>query len=295
MNQPRLDFSFSKSNDIALRDDELIGQLLIRAGKISDADIDLVVSHQLEHPQRFGEVAITLGLVNEVDIADALAQQLSASHIKSQRDSRYSETLFVWYEPEGLQAEALRGVRSALVSNWFTPERKSLAVVSGYADSRCSEITANLAILLAQTNQRTLLVDANLRAPVQHSLFDVENRVGLSDILAGQATWDVLQNLHGLDDLFLLQAGTMVSNSYELLGRSELSSLFMKYKEEFSFVLVDTGPLLTNSDAAAVVSAVHGALMVATKNRTTFSEAERVKTLIANCGGLLAGIVLNDA
>src|SRR5574340_318976 len=179
--------SVSEQNSIieaaVTKTDDNIGKLLQDAGKLKPQDMERVLKLQQEQNLRFGEAALKLGLVNEADIRQALSQQFEYPYIP-ESEASLSPELTAATAPTSKEAEALRSVRSELLLRWFRDGRKTLAVGSARADEGSSYLAANLAVLFAQMSRKVLLIDANMRQPRQHDIFNLGNSMGLSDILA---------------------------------------------------------------------------------------------------------------
>jgi len=167
----------------SIRAEGNIGKLLQEAGKLKPQDMERVLKLQQEQNLRFGEAAQKLGLVTEADIQQALSQQFEYPYIPA-AEASLSPELTAATAPYSREAEALRTVRSELLLRWFKDGRKTLAISSARADEGASYLTANLAVLFAQMGRKVLLIDANMRQPRQHGIFNLGNGMGLSDILA---------------------------------------------------------------------------------------------------------------
>jgi protein-tyrosine kinase len=125
-------------------------------------------------------------LMTQEDVRYALSVQFDYPYLPD--DSSLSRELVAAYEPASRAVEDLRALRSQLMLRWFdtAAERRGLAIASaGQGDGR-SYLAANLAIVFSQLGERTLLIDANLRTPKQHKLFNLGGRTGLSDMLVGR-------------------------------------------------------------------------------------------------------------
>jgi chain length determinant protein tyrosine kinase EpsG len=167
----------------SIRADANIGKLLQDAGKLKPQDMERVLKLQQEQNLRFGEAALKLGLVTEADIQQALSLQFEYPYIPA-AEASLSPELTAATAPYSKEAEALRSVRSALLLRWFHDGRKTLAIGSARANEGASYLAANLAVLFAQMGRKVLLIDANMRQPRQHDIFNLGNGMGLSDILA---------------------------------------------------------------------------------------------------------------
>ena len=148
--------------------DTRLGELLHEDGTLTEQDIKEILAAQRDCGERFGEVASRLGLVSEQDVRRALARQTIFPLVVS-GESDLSPEIVAAYQPNSKRAEELRTVRSKLVLRWLDRGNKTLAVIEANPNNGCNVLAANLAVTFAQLGERTLLIDANLRAPVQHS------------------------------------------------------------------------------------------------------------------------------
>jgi chain length determinant protein tyrosine kinase EpsG len=242
---------------------------------------------------RFGEAAQRLGLITEADIQHVLARQFDYPYLQA-GEGKYSAKLVAAYQPFSEQVEKLRAIRSQLMLRWFARGRKALAVLEIDAEDGASLFAANLAIVFSQLGEHTVLVDANLRAPRQRELFDLQARAGLSDILAGRAGLDVVTKMDGFVDLSVLSAGTLPPNPQELLSRSSFSNLNAQLESNYDVVLYDVAPFATGADALAVASRVGGVLLVARKNKTIMAEINAMSEQMTQAGAQVVGAVLVD-
>src|SRR6185369_4355533 len=148
--------------------------------------------------------------------------------------------------------EELRAVRTQLLIRWYNPEagRKTLAVCSPSAREGRSFIAANLAVVFSQLGSRTLMVDADFRAPRQQSIFNVSDRFGLSSVLSGRSDLgSAVLPVSGLAGLAILPAGPLPPNPLELLSRGAFAGLVAKAAGEYDVVLLDTPPVNEYADA----------------------------------------------
>lgn len=268
-----------------------MGALLLDAGKLSPDDAEHVLRLQKEHQLRFGEAAVRLGLVSEDDIAEVLARQFDYPYLRK-GESTLSPLLVAAYEPFSVQVETLRAVRSQLMLRWFARGRRALAIVGAAPGDGVSLFAANLAIVFSQLGEQTLLVDANLRQPRQHALFDLPARQGLSDVLAERAGLDVIARIPAFVDLSVLQAGTVPPNPQELLSRDSFGALAGQLEGRNDVVLYDVAPFSRGVDALAVAARAGGALLVARKDHTRLADLSRLADELAHAGAELVGSVV---
>ena len=276
-------------------DGNSIGALLVDAGKLSLDDAERVLRLQREQKLRFGEAAVQLGLVGPADIEVALSQQFEYPYLRPD-DPALDAELIAAYQPFGQQVEALRGLRSQLMLRWFNADagRKALAVVSPERGEGRSFVAANLAVVFSQLGEHTLLIDADLRHPRQHSLFRVDNAIGLSSILSGRAGREAAQRVEGLVDLSVLPAGAPPPNPQELLARPSFGRLLDDLAGEFDVIIIDTPAGNAYADAQTVAARAGGALMVVRANTSRVRPAGLLVQNLSAANAKLAGAVMNS-
>jgi len=270
-----------------------IGALLIDAGKLRPEHAEQILRAQKERGLRFGEAAVTLGLVTESDVQQVLSTQFSYSYLHN-GDAGISREVVAAYEPFSGQVERLRALRSQLLLRWVSPDRRMLAVVSpGRGDGR-SYFAANLAVVFSQLGERTLLIDADMRRSRQHLLFNLPNRAGLSTRLAGRDAGDEVRRIPGLLHLSVLPAGPTPPNPLELIARSSFSRLVEEVAQEFDVVIVDTPAAEASSDGQTIAVRSGGALLLARRNRSRPGDLLALSHAITTTGGQIVGAVLNN-
>lgn len=272
-----------------------MGVILVDAGRLSPTDAERILQFQKERGARFGEAGMALGLLTDDDVRFALSVQFDYPYLA--RESNLSRELVAAYQPASSPVEQLRALRSQLMLRWFdtAAERKGLAIVSAGPREGRSYIAANLAIVFSQLGQRTLLIDADMRSPRQHVLFNLGKSAGLSDMLAGRAGPEAVLGIAALQDLSVLPAGTLPPNPQELLGRQEFSKLLQSLGEDFDVIIIDTPPASECADAHTVAVRAGAALMVARQDRSSIPQMAQFTHGLREFGVTLVGSVLNDA
>ncbi|PPC94636.1 MAG: chain length determinant protein tyrosine kinase EpsG [Methylotenera sp.] len=270
-----------------------IGKLLLDLGKITLEDAERIIRLQKVEGLRFGAAAQKLGMVTEADIRQALSLQFDYPYLQPNQGS-FSKNLVAAYQPFSPQVEALRALRSQLILTWFNEGNKSLAVVSANEDEGCSNLAANLAVVFSQLGEQTLLIDANLREPAQHKIFNLNEPRGLSDILVGRADLNIVTRIDSFVNLSVLGAGTVPPNPQELLSRSIFTDLINHAITHYDIVIVDTAPAGDTSDAQTVAGRCGGALLVSKLNQTRVAELENVRDQLTVTGVQIVGAVVND-
>lgn len=270
-----------------------IGKLLLDLGKIKPEDAERILRLQKEEGIKFGDAALKLRLIKPADIQQALALQFDYPYLQS-GVSGFSKELIAAYEPFSPQVEALRALRSQLVLRWFNDGNKALAILSPTEHERASNLAANLAIVFSQLGEQTLLVDANLRTPTQHKLFNLTERKGLSDILVGRAGIEAITKLDAFVDLSVLGAGTIPPNPQELLSRSAFTDFMNEAINHYDVVIVSTSPANETSDAQAIAGRCGGALLVSRLNETRLDDLKNIRDQLHVTGVQIVGAVIND-
>lgn len=257
-------------------DRALTGDLLVDMGAIDDRDRDQVAERQAQTGERFGEAAMALGLVDEAALARAVERQQNF-HVLSPDDNRVDKLVVAAFYPTDPLAQAARRLRSTISATSRADGEPLRLVMLLAVDTRAEAalVAANLAVACAQTGYRTLLVDANLDAPVQHDLFRVSNRSGLSLMLANGDVGDAIQPT-AINRLSVLPAGPAVRNFAELLDRARLYGRLREYADSYDLVLVDA----SHDDPAIAVAAAEGADGTMVVVRRDDSSMQRLKTLI---------------
>ncbi|WP_413602944.1 polysaccharide biosynthesis tyrosine autokinase [Curtobacterium sp. Curtsp57] len=192
------------------------------------------------------------------------------------------------------RAEAFRSLRTNL-QFLRTGGVSTIAVTSPRPAEGKTTTTLNLAIALAQSDVRTVVVDADLRRPNVASALDLEGAVGLTDLLVGRAELDDVLQEWGFDAFSVLPAGTIPPNPSELIGSAAMEQVIADLTERFDVVLVDTPPVLAVTDAALVSTLVSTTLLVAAAGQTKRSDVRLAVTALTRVGERVDGVVLTKS
>ncbi|HCX33925.1 MAG TPA: chain length determinant protein tyrosine kinase EpsG [Rhodocyclaceae bacterium] len=274
--------------------ERMVGAILIDAGKLRPEDAEKILRAQKEKGLRFGEAGVRLGLLKQADIDFALSRQFGYSYLQP-GERGVAQELVAAYQPFSHAVEELRALRSQLMLRWFTgePGHKALAVVGTERGEGRSYVAANLAVVFSQLDERTLLIDADLRNPRQHSLFRLENRTGLSAWLSGRAGSEAIQAVPGLPGLSVLTAGAVPPNPQELLGRAQFPALLEQICADHDVVLLDTPAMDTAADAQMVGARARAALLVARKDHSRLPVLQALSAALSDSGAAVVGAVMN--
>lgn len=200
--------------------------------------------------------------------------------------------LIVHDDPHSPRAEAFRALRTNLQFLDIEPGARSFVVTSSVPAEGKSTTSANLAIAIADSGARVLLVDADLRRPKLAEYLGLEGAVGLSDVLINRVgLHDVLQ-VWGRNRMTVLPAGSVPPNPSELLGSRAMGDLLHALERDFDVVIIDMPPLLPVTDAALVSKMTKGALVVAAAGRTDRAELKGAFAALENVGARVSGVIL---
>ena len=190
-------------------------------------------------------------------------------------------------------AESFRGLRTNLQYMSVDDPPRVIVVTSPTPGDGKTFTASNLATALAQTGQRTVLIDADLRRPRIAKTFGVLADAGLTDALASRvAVADLLQPVDGAPGLQVLAAGPVPPNPSELLGSETMQRLLADLSKQ-AFVVVDAPPLLPVTDAAVLTTLTDGALVVVNTGKTTYEMLDQALGLLAKANGKALGVVMN--
>ena len=276
--------------------DRSIGDLIAEACKLKPDQVEKIVVQQRKTGMRFGEAAIELGLATTDDVLFALAQQYHYPYATHDQ-RKLSPELVALNQPFSAQAESIRAIRSQVMKRVFNDRsgpRRALAVVSPNAGDGKTFFAANLAVSLAQLGGRTLLIDADLRGPRQHEVFNLANAGGLAGLLSGRTEGEVVQSVPGVPGLFLLPVGNTPPNPLELVERPAFGLLMREFTTRFDYVVVDTPAAEYGADAAVITDQCGAALMLARRDVSRIAAVEAMAINLLDDGhAKLTGVVVN--
>jgi capsular exopolysaccharide synthesis family protein len=171
---------------------------------------------------------------------------------------------------------------------------KSLLVTSPTTGDGKSTVAANLALAFAQAGRRTILVDADLRKPSIHEMFDQTNTYGLTSLIRSEVI-DLGHVLRAVDEpnLRLLTSGPLPPNPAELLGSNRMRSIIEALETQADLVIFDSPPSVTVTDAAVLASLIDGTVVVVAAGQTRRDHVRQTEETMSRVGGRVIGAVLN--
>jgi succinoglycan biosynthesis transport protein ExoP len=201
--------------------------------------------------------------------------------------------LIVHSHPKSRRAEAFRQLRTNIQFVEAAQGRKSIIVTSAVPSDGKSTTISNLAIAMAQSGKRVLLMDCDLRKPKLHKYLGLEGSVGLTNYLIGQASLEDVIQPWGKTTLHVLPAGKVPPNPSELLGSDAMTRLISGMEEHYDVVLIDTAPLLPVTDAAILATKTGGVVLVVSVGKTTKPQVKGALGHLSTVDSKVLGFVMN--
>ena len=229
-----------------------------------------------------------------VPVLGHIPQLRIIGNVEKQSAGGLDRLLTCFYRPSSREAEAYRGVRTQL---YFSTQGRGHQVIQitspGPGDGK-STLAANLAISIAQSGKRVVLLDCDFRKPRVHKLFNLSNPdVGLASVMGGDARLEAAIRTCEIENLYLMPCGERPANPAELLTRPKFQELLAELRERYDFVVIDSPPVLAVSDPSAVAPRVDGVLVVLRMSKNTRPAAERTREQLAGVGARILGVVVN--
>ncbi|MAE69289.1 MAG: hypothetical protein CME06_02345 [Gemmatimonadetes bacterium] len=205
-----------------------------------------------------------------------------------------SARLVTLHEPQSPMAEAYRTIRTNVGFAAVGAPLRSIAITSSGPQEGKSTTASNLAITIAQSGKRTLLLDADLRRPVLHKLFSLKRQKGVTDHLAGNATLEEVIQKTEIEGLHVITSGSLPPNPSELLGSDAMARFIEEVGREFDQIIVDTPPVMAVTDALLLSALLDGVIIIVEAGETLEQVAKRTKTLVETAARRCLGVVLNN-
>ena len=250
-----------------------------------------------------------MGIIPLTDNKKIIAGMSTYQGMISESANRYLD-MVSHFAPKTMIAESFRALRTNIQFTREERKVKTIAVTSSYPREGKSMITANLALSLAQTGLRTLLVGSDIRSPMLAKIFSIEDCPGLTDILLGTCAWqDVIKTVTdmvmggmpmddvmmtpGLDNLNLITSGRLPPNPAELMNSREFTEFIQAAENEYDIIILDSSPALSTADAAILGAQVDAVLIVYRPEELSTGVLKRTITQLKQVNCYLMGVVLN--
>jgi len=217
---------------------------------------------------------------------------------------KYPSKLITLNKPRSPISESYRQLRTGIqFSTIDSPENTSVLVTSPGPTEGKSITAANLAVVIAQAGKRVLVLDADLRRPVQHRIFGLHNRAGLTNLLRDVELYRLENGLDSLieeyaqtteiENLMVITSGPIPPNPSELLGSAKMTQTLATLNSYFDYIVLDSPPSLLVTDSIILSIAVDGTLIVIDSSRTSKSQLKECAERLREVNATLLGVVVN--
>ncbi len=197
------------------------------------------------------------------------------------------------YKPRSSVAEQYRTIRTSLQFMGSRRHTKVIMVTSALPQEGKTTTASNLAIVFAQQDCRVLLIDADLRKPTFHQIFQTENNSGLSKLLYNGGSLEEGVHPTGIYQLDLLPSGPIPPNPVELLSWERMDLILREARDLYDYIIVDTPPVLPVADALILAQKCDGVVLVVSSGKTGIPEILKVKEVLTQSGARLLGTIIN--
>jgi protein-tyrosine kinase len=294
---------------------ERLRDVLLASGRFTPDAIERIHAAMSSLQMSFADAAIHLGLITWEEYAEAVRAARSevppapqgiiqralariphkgGLPMRSTTQVRASSSLVMVNQPESDYSERIRALRTELsLLSGNARGAELISVLSPCRGEGRTKLCAELAIAFAQLGRRTLLVDADLRRPQIHTLFEAENNFGLAQALAEGGALNTLGVEH-IPQLSIITAGPVASNPLELVSSPYFEMAIVEWRNAYDIVLIDTPPITEYSDGIAIASLAEEVLVVTRANSTPHKNLREMLRRLASTQSRIVGAVINS-
>jgi tyrosine-protein kinase Etk/Wzc len=209
-------------------------------------------------------------------------------------DQAFSPHLVSFSNPDSPITESYRSLRTAIQFASIVEPIRMLLVTSSVPQEGKSTTSANLAIVMANSGMRTLLIDCDLRRPIAHANFGMPKEPGLVNVLIGDTPLTTAIRQSGIPNLDILSSGSIPPNPSELLGSRRMSEILVSLRGMYDLVLIDSPPVGVVTDGVILSTKVDATVVVVRAHKTRMEFLDRTNDDISRVSGPLLGVVLNE-
>ena len=202
--------------------------------------------------------------------------------------------LISYIRPDSQISEQYRTIRTNIYFSSVDQKYKSLLITSpGNKEGKSTTVT-NLAISMVQQGEKVLIVDADLRRPTLHTIFNMENATGLTNVLNKEKTFGEAVKRTEIERLDVITSGPIPFNPVELLSSAVLDQLIETAQKLYSVILFDSSPVLELTDARVLANKCDGTILVVGKGKTKVDEVVEAKRILEFARAKCVGVILNN-
>jgi len=203
--------------------------------------------------------------------------------------------LFSHIRPKSAIAESFRTLRTNITFSSSNGSNKMILITSPGPGDGKSTVSSNLGVVIAQAKNRVLLVDCDLRKPVMHKYFDLDNRLGLTNLLVQDLALEEVVNVTEVAGLDVIVSGPIPPNPSELLGSSKMAEFLSKVTAQYDVVLLDAPPVIAVTDAVLLAPLVDSVLLVLKPGSSRIEISREARNQLVKANAKSIGVVLNKA
>lgn len=204
------------------------------------------------------------------------------------------EAMVAHHSPKAIASEAFRSLRTALHFSALKKQKQVMLITSTLMGEGKSTVACNLAITLAQTGAKVLLVDCDLRRSSLHDKFDFPYGLGLTELLVDDLKVSDLSLTTAIEGLDLIRGGTVPPNPSELLGSEVMARFITHLRQDYTYIVLDAPPVLAVTDAPVLTALADVVLLVLEPGRVPVNAAKRTKEMLTAVSAPVAGLVVSD-
>lgn len=212
---------------------------------------------------------------------------------KKRRQPNTERELVTISDARSPMAEAFRTIRTNIHYASVDRELKTLLVTSPQPTEGKSTTASNLAVVMAQAGQKTLLVDCDFRRPTVHRIFDLPNSRGLTNLIAEDAPLEGMVTNSVVDNLYVLTCGPIPPNPAEMLASAKMQKFLETVAADYDKVIIDSPPTGAVTDALILSSMVDGVILVVKSGETVIQAAKDAKEKLTNANAHILGVIIN--
>lgn len=201
--------------------------------------------------------------------------------------------LIINEDPKSPASEAYRTLRTNIQFSNIDKNIKTIVITSSGPSEGKSTVISNYAVTLAQNGKKVLIIDADLRKPTGHKIFNVSNIAGLTSVLTDDFAYEKAIDKTDIENLHILSSGPIPPNPSEVLGSNKMKSFLDSVREDYDMILIDAPPVGFVTDAAILSTIVDGTILVCAVGQAVKNAASNAKILLDKVNANILGVVLN--
>ncbi len=269
----------------------MLGILVSMVLGVGLAFLRQALDHRIHQPEDLINMGLSvIGVIPRFD--RVIQRELGGKESVVINGREYNTSLISLYNPLSPITESYRAVHANIQFSRPDAVIQTILITSTEPNEGKSVTSVNLAISMARSGRKTLLIDGDLRAPGGHKLFGLPQEPGLSELLF-EKTVDVDQYRTDIQNLSFLPAGKTSPNPSELMGSKKMRELMRVFKDNFDYIIIDSPPVLRATDAVLVSTQCDVTILVARADTTHRVAIERSIDALAYVGTKVIGVVLN--